>query len=51
MARSCFGRKRGVGFVWDALPVDYRDDEVDVIDDGDDHVRVDLGDLRDLDDD
>ena len=36
---------------WDALPVDYRDDELDVVDDGDDAGMPALDDLHDLDDD
>lgn len=37
-------------FGWDASPVDYRDDELDVVvDDGDDAGMVDLDDLHHLD--
>ncbi|MGE5760471.1 MAG: hypothetical protein ACM37V_08980 [Gemmatimonadota bacterium] len=40
-----------MAFGWDASPVDYRDDELDLTDDGDDPRAADLDDLRDLDDD
>jgi hypothetical protein len=35
-------------FSWDASPVDYRDDELDLAEDSDD-LAVTLDDLRDLD--
>lgn len=38
-----------MAFGWDALPVDYRDDELEVVGDGDDLGVVDLDDLRYLD--
>ncbi|MGE5760304.1 MAG: hypothetical protein ACM37V_08115 [Gemmatimonadota bacterium] len=40
-----------MAFGWDASPVDYRDDELDIVGDGDDLGVVDLDDLGDLDDD
>ena len=40
-----------MAFSWDAAPVDYRDDELDIVGDGDDLGAVDLDDLPDLDDD
>jgi hypothetical protein len=40
-----------VAYGWGGSPVDYRDDELDLVEDGDGPGVVDLGDLRDLDDD
>ena len=38
-------------FGWNVSPVDYRDDELDIVGDGDDLGVVDPDDLHDLDDD
>jgi hypothetical protein len=40
-----------MAFGWGGSPVDYRDDELDLVDDGDDPGGADLDDLCDLDDD
>lgn len=38
-----------MGYGWGGSPVDYRDDELELVEDGEDLGVVDLDDLRDLD--
>ncbi len=40
-----------MGFGWGGSPMDYRDDELDVVEDGDEPAGIDPDDLGDRDDD